>query len=143
MNIFLKVVSVQLGIEALVRGVGSKLSGLVIIAVLAGCAPQPNPIPEATDTHWYGNIVSGEKFGVEIGTDFEEASERLVNNGFRADRQFSCSEQNDVMFRCASRAQSVAPFRKRQLGYDGSVFMVYEENEVVRIVWSFSVIRVP
>lgn len=119
------------------------LAGIVIGLMVMGCAPRPSPIPEGTDKHWYGNIISGEKFGVTIGDDYASAKDILVADGFRSDSVFSCSENNGVVFNCSSESQEVAPFRLRRLGKDGSVFLVIDEGSVVRIVWSFSPVRVP
>lgn len=119
------------------------VAGIMIGLMVMGCAPRPSPIPEGTDKHWYGNIVSGEKFGINIGDDYSAAKDILVEDGFSSRGVFSCSENRGVVFACSSDSHEIARFRLRRLGKDGSVSLEISEGSVVRIVWSFSPVRIP
>ncbi|MEM8771164.1 MAG: hypothetical protein AAGD92_05885 [Pseudomonadota bacterium] len=106
------------------------------------CAPRPEPIPEGTDTRWYGNIASGEKFGVTIGDDYASAREVLVNDGFRSDGVVPCSKNNGVTFECSAPYEA-GMFRLKRFGKDGSVYLILDDKVVVQIVWSFGIISLP
>ncbi|WP_146190575.1 hypothetical protein [Marinicauda salina] len=119
------------------------LVGIIFGLVVMGCAPRPSPIPQGANKYWYGNIISGEKFSIQIGDNYSSAIAILEGGGFRAGSIFSCSENNGVIFNCSSDSQEVVPLRLRRFGKDGSVFLVTDEDRVVQIVWSFSPVRLP
>lgn len=115
----------------------------MMCVIVVACAPRPSPIPEGTEKHWYGNIIAGEKFSVKIGDYHDAAKANLVAKGFRSDALYSCAKNKGIVFNCSSVSHDVAPFRIRRLGRDGSVYLVIENEKVIRIVWTFSFVRIP
>ena len=110
--------------------------------MVMGCAARPNPIPEGTDTHWYGNLVSGEKFGVKIGDDYASARDILVADGFRSDGIIPCAGNEASVPEC-SAPHDVGMFRLKRVGKDGDVYLVLDGDVVVQIVWSFALVNLP
>ncbi len=119
------------------------LTGIMVGLMVMGCAPRPTPIPEGTDTHWYGNIVSGEKFGVKIGDDYSSARDILADDGFRSDGVVTCSKDTAVGIPECSEPHEAGVFRLRRFGKDGNVYLILNDKVVVQIVWSFAVISLP
>ncbi|MEM8771163.1 MAG: hypothetical protein AAGD92_05880 [Pseudomonadota bacterium] len=123
------------------RSVIGFMMGMTVIA----CEARPSPIPEGTDTRWYGNIVSGGKFDVQIGDDYSSAKDVLVEQGFYvstfySEELVSCSKSSGATFEC-SDPQKFAQFRMKRFGKSGSVFLVVDDGQVVQIVWSFAVFQ--
>jgi len=54
----------------------------------------------------------------------------------------SCSESSGVTFEC-SAPQEFELFLLERFGKDGVVFLITDDEVVLRIVWSFSVLGTP
>lgn len=130
--------------------VASVVKRLVIVLVMSpvvACSSPPSPIPEGTDTHWYGNITTGKKFEVHIGDQYSSAKTALINQGYQLSKFYSeefvsCDGRNGVTFECAPN-RKFAKFRMKRIGRSGSIFVVVENEKVAQLVWSFSVIQIP
>ena len=119
--------------------------GLMMSMTIIACEARPEPIPEGTDTYWYGNITSDGKFGVQIGDDYSSAKDMLVEQGFYvttfySDELVPGSKNNGVTFEC-SEPQEIAHFRMKRAGKSGSAFLVVDEEKVVQIIWSFALFQ--
>ncbi len=112
---------------------------LVAACVLpvAACSRTPNPIPVGTDTVYYGNIASGEKFGVKIGDSRTAARVALeAKNGFAYYAEDNCGYKVRTLTACASDFRAdlydVDRFLQR-----GLVVLAYDEERIIGIVWDF------
>jgi hypothetical protein len=105
-----------------------------LAAGLAACATTPNPIPAGTETAGYGHLVSGGKFGAEIGRLAADAPTALWNAGYGYQGVAACSGETQSLFACHNgeifmRFQPVALDRK------GVVYLKLDGGRISEIGW--------
>lgn len=115
------------------------VSATVLATTMMSACEQPRPIPPGTDRYYYGHLLEGEKFGVSIGMNQEEAVRILTARGLRDDGLWGCGDYSAQVTGCDAHDQ-IYLFRQRRFGRDGTVFLKIVDDQVDFISWSFVII---
>jgi hypothetical protein len=115
------------------------LLSLCIAIVLGACSRTPNPIPIGADTYYYGNLVSGERFGVDVGYPDAAARRALAANHWKYVGEFECDYTLKTLFACRT-GERYGEFTADRFWRHGSVYLKIEGNQVRQIGWSFSLL---
>jgi len=112
----------------------------IALVLLSGCSGTPYPIPVGANTPYYGNLRSGEKFGVAIGEDSLSARSALERQNFRYDQVFACDVPIRELLDC-ERSETFALYRLDQFGRQGTLYLKIDHKRIAAIAWSFQLIR--
>ena len=117
----------------------SVLLAVLSVSLLLGClgnVAAAKPIPQGTNSAYSGYIVSGGKFGINIGDPMESVKPTLTRQKMRDDGFFPCEAYVKEILACSPR-ETWEIYRVQQFLKDGDVFVKYENNKVAAIAWSF------
>ncbi len=116
------------------------MSFILLAALFIGACSQPSPVPNETDTYFYGRISSGEKFGVLIGHGNDVASGVLTEKKYRDDGMYTCSTSLKKITGCIER-DVYHIFRVIKPLKDGSIYLEIDSGKVTEIAWDFDLIE--
>lgn len=118
------------------------LIGLILMSISTSAAEEGGgAIPLGTDTRYRGYISEGSKFGVAIGDTRSEAEETLGPKSRRVRNLSNCTDYLSQVIGCSVGQQ--IDHQAYRIGWplrDGQIIIVYEEETVASIIWSFVLI---
>jgi hypothetical protein len=103
-------------------------------AGLAACSSPPHPIPAGTETVRYGRLVSGGKFGVEVGRPAADAPQALWDAGYGYQGEVACTGATQALFACRD-GDTFMRFQPVALDRKGAVYLKLEKGRVSEIGW--------
>jgi len=114
---------------------------LVFIANANVACSQTYPTTVGTNKIYDGYIVDGKKFGVKIGDTKTEVRKKLTNQGKIFVENKFCYSDGEYIFAC-KKGNDIDIFRVKDLFFDGSIFIRYENGRVNAIIWRAKIVYI-
>jgi hypothetical protein len=108
-------------------------------AGLAACSTTPHPIPTGTETASYGDLVSGSKFGIEIGHPAADAQAALWDAGYGYQGEVGCTSAVRTLFACRD-GDTFMRFQPVALDRNGVVYLKLDSGRVAEIGWDINIV---
>ncbi|GAA0565425.1 hypothetical protein [Rhizomicrobium electricum] len=105
-----------------------------LAAGLAACSTTPNPIPAGTETTAYGHLVSGAKFGAEVGRQAADAPTALWDAGYGYQGMVACASDTQALFACRN-GDTFMRFQPVALDRKGVVYLKLDGGRISEIGW--------
>ena len=107
---------------------------------VSACAETPRPIKKGENSLYYGNITTGQKFGIRIGQSRQSAKEILIEKKIEYYGEQKCEDLTHRKIDCI-RGDTFDVYRKYGtflLVSGGLIYVFYEDDKVTGIAWAFS-----